>query len=57
MVDSLTAALSWLRTGKPKRGLDDLLGVAGISTYDRKTHTFTYDEERATRRWVPLGHP
>jgi hypothetical protein len=45
--DSLTAALSWLRTGKPKHGLDDLLGVAGISTYDRKTHTFTYDEERA----------
>lgn len=44
---SLIAVLPWLRTGKLKRGLDDLLDVADISTYNRKTRTLIYDEEYA----------
>jgi hypothetical protein len=42
----LAAGLAWLRGG-PKVGLDYLLGMAGIDTYDPKTRTFSYG------KWCP----
>jgi len=43
--NSLSAALDFLRGEEPD-GLEDLVTLAGIMTYDRKTCTFTFDEDR-----------
>jgi len=43
--DGVASALDWI-AGRSADGLDDVLGVAGISRYDQRTGKLSFDEER-----------